>query len=152
MKRICVLFVILLCGCGNPSTGILPTGLNRDEIMPLSLIEVLYGSDMKLAYDQRDNREGRAGWAWEEVSGAAKLLLVELYMPPADCNGLYNKVKTGAKQLTAPKGMQACCDNRAVYLRWGVYYIRVVTLGLTQTNDALELLQARLARTLGAGR
>lgn len=150
MKRILALILLILlaaAGC-SPDKGGLSSKLIRDDILPVSLVSLFAGAPMKPVRDARDEGRGFVSWAWEEASGTPRLLIVEIWMPPADYDGLYQHASAGAEAVPSPEGTSACYDERAVHMRCGAFYVRMSMLGLPEEKDAVELLTAKLASML----
>lgn len=152
MKRILALMLLALLaatGCSSEKGG-LNGKLNRDDMLPGSLVSLFAGGPMKPVRDFRDAGTGFVSWAWEESDGSPKLLVVEIWMPPADCDGLYANASGGAEPVRSPVGSSACCDGRAVHIRCGVFYVRMAMLGFQEEQDATELLTAKIAGSLSS--
>jgi hypothetical protein len=148
MKRVFfALALVLVCaGCSaGPGPPDIPA---RSEALPDSFVSDVAGVPMKLAFDRLDAAAGYAGWAWEETGGMPKLLLVEIWDCPKDCERLYEKALSGAERIDAPEGADACWDGRAVHMKAGGCFVRIVTLGFPGEEDALELLVAKLAYSM----
>ncbi len=143
-----MLVAVALTGCAS-SDRLMPSALDREAILPLSVVSDLAGVPMKLACDRRSNRAGRAVWAWEECSGPAKLVYLELYLPPADSEGLYSKAAGGADMAVATVAdVQAVSNGRATFVQYGDYYIRIVMLGVERETEETGLLIDWLASQL----
>jgi hypothetical protein len=152
MKRLFALALILLlaaAGC-SPAKGSLSAKLYRDDILPESLINLFAGAPMKPVRDARYDDKGFISWAWEETSGTPKLLVVEIWMKPADCDGIYQQASSGAEAVRSTEGTSACYDGRAVHIRCGAFYVRMSMLGFKEEKEAMELLTARLAGRLSS--
>lgn len=147
MKRLLVSFLLLAAvltaaGCRRQQ-AIMP---DRATVLPDDFVSNLAGTPMKLSFDRSDVKAHTAEWAWEETDGTPKLLYVQLWAEPADCDGMYAQASgTDAQVMKAPDGAQACRNDRAVFMRTGDYYIRIVTLGFAEEEDALGMLVSRLA-------
>jgi hypothetical protein len=150
MKRFIALVVSLLAlvGCSTAQPGI----PDRAEAMPDSFVSRIAGVPMKQARVHRDAASGYACWAWEETGGTPKLLFLEIWYSPADCEKLYEKASAGAQAVPAPEGASACGDGRAVYMKAGGCFVRMATLGFQEEEDAMSLLVGRLAYRLDASR
>lgn len=154
MKRwvavLVLLFVVAgLCACA-PSNAVRPSRLSRETVLPLQTVQDLTGCTLKLAYDRRDDRRGLVVWAWEETRGEPRLLYVELYMPPADIDTVFDNAEQRAQVLSAPRGMRACDDGRSVYLNFDGYTVRIVAMGTLDKKGALTALQQALQGNLPA--
>lgn len=126
---------------------------DRGSVLPDAYVSSLAGAPMLLTLDRRDAKAHYAEWAWEEAGGTPKLLYVEIWSAPADCDKLYAQAAGADVQaMNAPVGAQACRNDRAVFMRTGDYYIRIVTLGFSEEDDALSMLVSRLAYETAAAR
>lgn len=144
-----LLILLGLCACA-PSNAVRPSRLSRESVLPLQTVQELTGCTLKLAYDCRDDRRGLMVWAWEETRGEPRLLYVEVYMPPADIDTVYETAEQRAQVLSAPQGMKACDDGRSVYLNFDGYTVRVVAMGTLDKKGALMALQQALQANLPA--
>ena len=143
-----MLAAVVLTGCAS-SDRIMPSALDREAILPLSVVSDLTGVPMKLACDRRSNRAGRVVWAWEESSGPAKLVYLEMYLPPADSEGLYSKAAGGAdKAVATVADVQAVSNGRSTFVQYREYYMRIVMLGVARETDETGLLIDWLASQL----
>jgi hypothetical protein len=154
MKRLfaCIVtlaVVLAASGCAKQESP-MP---DRGAVLPDAFVSSLAGAPMKLTLDRHDAKAHYTEWAWEEAGGTPKLLYVEIWSSPADCDTLYTQA-TGAdvQTMNAPDGAQACRNDRAVFMRTGDYYIRIVTLGFSEDEDALSMLVSRLAYETAAAR
>lgn len=146
MKRALVVFVLLIACAGCASGRGRPGVPLRAETLPDGFVAGVAGAPMKLAFDRLDEKKGYAGWAWEEDEGGApKLLLVEIWACPADCEALYEQALEGAEPIGAPVGAEACWDGRAAHMKAGGCFARIVTMGFPEEEYALEMLATKLA-------
>jgi hypothetical protein len=151
MKRFIFLLLILLmaAGCSSGSKD-RPGNLNREAILPNELISSIACIPMKLAYDNRDERNGVVRWAWEETEGLPRLLSVQIYFPPAQCDELYDEAEAqkGCSAMSAPDHVQVCYDGRAAHMRFGSYYVKIAILGFPEEKGAVDIIAEELVSSM----